>query len=150
MWHFSVYTLYFTFMYIWPPCIMVISSTHYHGSLSCKISIFHVQVYLGPLYLSWPVFCVPGSRGSPHSTGQWHLSTSTRWPDKNGRVIMVPCKTWLFQCTLLYTRILDKSCLSSHPVQCVPIRWEQFENWHFSRGYNVSVELMSSSQFWKL
>ena len=51
---------------------------------------------------------------------------STGWPDIHVRLFMVPCKKRLVQCTLLYTRTLDKAlltrsqkhaeCITGHPV----------------------------------
>ena len=44
--------------------------------------------------------------------------------------VSIVCADQWFYVHLLLLR------LESMEIQCDAIRWEQFENWHFSRGYN--------------
>ena len=68
----------------------------------------------------------------------------TTWPDKHGRVFLVPCKKWLVQCRLLYVRTMDKSLFTvtrnkriiSHP--CVQVDRDKCQGRQWSRT-NVQV-----------
>ena len=84
----------------------------------------------GGLCLSNMVLLLTQAPSAGWKVSRWGFPFSiwayTTRPDKHGRVFLAPCKKCLGQCTLLYTRTLEKSllqgtrnrrsCITGHPV----------------------------------
>ena len=107
------------FLLFWPPGF-VFGMKRVREDEMERIRILNTGIWFRTIFILGPSHHV---RLSGCAVSQVNTLLYTTWPDKHGRVVLVPCKKWLVQYMLLYTCSLDESLFSSYQKNTDMFNW---------------------------